>query len=100
MLRSDTLVRTNVSEGCIASIFRVTRFEELRKMLTGTSNFLHSEFQLIVTANIVPSSKILSNLKMEAICSSKTFVFTRATRRYILEDGILDGHRLKSSKLT
>jgi hypothetical protein len=33
MLRLEDLVRTNVSEECIASIIRVTKIGELRKML-------------------------------------------------------------------
>jgi hypothetical protein len=44
--------------------------------------------QLLVTAN-VPSSLILVNLMMEALCSSKIPVPTRATLYNISEDGIL-----------
>jgi hypothetical protein len=46
-------------------------------------------FGLLVTANVVPSSPILVSLMMGAISSSKTGVLTRATRRNISKDGIL-----------
>jgi hypothetical protein len=37
---------------------------------------------LLVTANVVPSSLILSTLMMEAIRPCETSVFTRATRHH------------------
>jgi hypothetical protein len=45
--------------------------------------------QLLVIANVAPSSLILSTPMMQAICSSETSVLTRARRRHIQEDGIL-----------
>jgi hypothetical protein len=40
-------------------------------------------------ANVLPGSTILVSLMMDALCSSETYDFTRATRRNILKDGIL-----------
>jgi hypothetical protein len=47
-------------------------------------------FLLLVTANIVSSSLILVTLMMLVIRSSETSVLTRATRRRVPEDNILN----------
>jgi hypothetical protein len=54
--------------------------------------------QLLVTANVVPSSPILVTQIMEALQSSDTSVLTRAIWRYIPEDGILHGQRHENLK--
>jgi hypothetical protein len=58
---------------------------------TSVSEYLfhRSVLQLLVTANVITISLIVSTLMMEAICSFETSVLTRATRRHIEEDGIL-----------
>jgi hypothetical protein len=72
MLRRVDLVRTDVSEERSASIIRVTRIHEL-----GT---------LAVTSN-------------RHILLRNTMVLTRATRRNILEDGILHSHRRENLQI-
>jgi hypothetical protein len=71
ILRHVVLVNTDVSEERIASII------------------IFAVLTLLVTANVIPSSLTLVNLKIKAASSCETTVFTKATRRHIPEEGIL-----------
>jgi hypothetical protein len=90
MLRSVTLVRTDVSEKRLSSVIRVTRISDLGTTLAVTSKrstlrrklyttvvFLGSVFLLLVADNIVHSTPTLFTLMMEAIRSSETSVLTK-----------------------
>jgi hypothetical protein len=63
-------IRTDISEEFTASIIRVTR--------TGELGITLAVCQLLVTANVDPSSPILVTLMMETLSSSDTSVLTRA----------------------
>jgi hypothetical protein len=54
--------------------------------------------QLLVTANVVPSSLILITIMSEAMRSSKSSILTTTTRRNIPEDGVLDSQRRENLK--
>jgi hypothetical protein len=55
--------------------------------------------ELLVSANIVPSSLIASTLLTKELRSSETSALTRATRRHIPEDDILHSHRRENLKI-
>jgi hypothetical protein len=62
------------------------------------SAFLRSVLQLLVTANIVLLSLILTTLMMEATRLSEISVLTSATRPNITEDDILHSHCCENLK--
>jgi hypothetical protein len=78
----------NLHFSCVGSI---------NEMYTGHPSLAMLWYQgshcwLLVTANVVPSSLVLSNLMTMVICCSETSVLTIATWCHIPEYGILHSH--------
>jgi hypothetical protein len=61
-------------------------------------NAVFRDVALCRSAHAGASLADFSTLKMEAIHSSETSVYTRSTQRHIPEDGILHSHRCKNLK--
>jgi hypothetical protein len=91
-VRRVVLVKTNASEERTASIIRVTRIGELGTTLAATNNRNAQCVRLLVTADLVPSSLIPFNLRMEAIPSSEMSGLTKDKLRNIPEVGIVHSH--------
>jgi hypothetical protein len=93
ILRHVPFVRADVSEERIASVITGTTVGELGTTLAVTSNRNTLRRNLLVTANVVPSSLVLVTLMVEAKHSSETLLLTRAILCNIPDDGILHSHR-------
>jgi hypothetical protein len=103
MLCCVALVRTDVSEEFSASFIRVSRIGELETTVAVTNNRRtlrrNTVRRLLVAASVVPSSPILVTQMKEALSSSYTSVLTKATRRNIPEDTILETCRFLVTRI-
>jgi hypothetical protein len=84
--------------GVVRSLYEPTFRGTYRLHHQDEENILRRVLQLLVTANVVPSSPALVTLMMKAIRSTETSVFTRATRPNIPEDGFLRSHHRENLK--
>jgi hypothetical protein len=86
MLHRATFIGTEVLDERSAPIIKVISIDELRTTL--------AERWLLVTANVVSSKPILVILIMKGLRSYEASALTRATRRNIPEDGILERNQV------